>query len=101
MTREEVRTAVGAPDDTRPSGVDAAQADVWVYRRTRTNVVQKTVGSQNVPYVDPFTGQTRMIPEPIYAMETTTIVLHVTLFWKEGVLERWTTETSDSRAFHP
>lgn len=99
MTREQVRAAIGAPQEARPEDVPIEAAEIWLYRRTKDVVRQKVVGTQDTPVVDPFTGQTRMVPAPVYGMETTTIIQELNLFWEKDALVRWKSETSQARSY--
>jgi len=100
MKPEEVRQALGNPARIQPLEVPVGKAEKWIYVRGRkTETRQVVTGSKDVPYFDPFTNQTRMIPEPVYADEATIITEELVLFWHDGALLEWKTEYRTNRSY--
>jgi hypothetical protein len=92
MTQEQVREMLGNPAQIRPVRGAEGTSERWVYERRVSQVVdQQATGSQDVPYIDPFTGEMRMIQEPTYSQVTKTITEELHLLWRNGGLESWTT----------
>jgi len=81
MTAAEVRTALGEPAEVRK--MESPGGEIWVYqRKIVTGVDMVPTRTQDVPYVDPITGQMRTVQEPVYSRETRTSeqVLYLLLF---------------------
>ena len=97
MTPDEVRLAFGEPARIQPATADAAEEWIYVVER-KTEVNQVVLGTHDVPYVDPATGQTRMIAEPTYSDEATTIIVELHLIWRDGILAGWKTERQRARS---
>jgi hypothetical protein len=99
MVAEEVRLALGNPLRIQPVEVAKGKAETWIYELDRKSEVRQVVaGSRDVPYFDPFLNETRMIPEPVYAYETTTITAELHLSWENGELIAWRTESRSDRS---
>ena len=100
MTRDQVRQALGNPADIVPLKTPSGEVEKWIYRRrVDEQVDQKPTGTQDVPYVDPFTGQMRTIQEPTYSLVTTTVTEVVYVFWSDGELVNWNTVYRGDRAY--
>jgi hypothetical protein len=92
MTPEEVRALLGEPVQVRPVQSPAGKAERWVYRRRGGQVVNlQQTSTQDVPFVDPITGETRTMAEPVYSHVTTTVIEETHLLWVNGRLETWET----------
>jgi hypothetical protein len=101
MTPAAVRAVMGEPVEVVPLPAPEGTSERWLYRQLPRNVVeQKVTGTQEIPYVDPITGQQRMIPEPVYSNVTTTIVEEIHLLWFNGELISWTTQRKENRSIH-
>ena len=63
--------------------MESPGGEIWVYqRKIVTGVDMVPTRTQDVPYVDPITGQMRTVQEPVYSRETRTSeqVLYLLLF---------------------
>ncbi len=90
MTPEQVRSLLGNPDSTKPMKAPEGHSEVWTYQLHRsTNVRMVPVGSHDVPYVDPMTGEQRMISEPAYERESVDVVEELRLLWYNDRLVSW------------
>jgi hypothetical protein len=98
MTPDEVRLAFGEPTRTQPATVESAEEWIYVVDR-KTEVNQVVIGTHDVPYVDPVTGQTKMVAESTYSEEATSITVELHMIWRDGVLAGWTTERRRDRAY--
>jgi hypothetical protein len=100
MKPEEVRQALGNPVRVQPLKVPEGKAERWIYTRgKKTETRRVATGTMDLPYVDPITGQTRMIPEPVYSDEATTITEELHLFWHNGELVDWKIEYRSDRSY--
>jgi hypothetical protein len=90
MATAEVRELWGDPHEIRPLKAKSETADVWVYERIETaNLGQFENGVIEVPYVDPVTGDTRMIQEPRYETKFGPVKITTELHIFEGKLIEW------------
>jgi hypothetical protein len=100
MNPGEVRQALGNPELVQQMGAAKGNAEKWIYTRGRkTEVRQVVAGTKDVPYFDPMLNEMRMIPEPVYADEATTITEELHLFWREGELVEWKTTYRSDRSY--
>ena len=75
-------------------------AEVWIYRRTAVVGVDLVpTGTEDVPYVDPLSGQTRMIQNPVYNQETRTVEEELQLLLYEGRLVSWKRGFREKRSY--
>jgi hypothetical protein len=87
MTAEQVRALVGAPQAVRPDPAGGVGDEFWHYRHKRDEVVrQVSIGTRDVPAVNPITGQDIIIKEPIMGNEYTTLYLDFELLIIDGRL---------------
>ncbi len=90
MSMEAVRALFGEPEIIKPFAETRVDAQRWVYRdRTVVNSTMQATGSRDVPYYDPFTRTTRMIPEPTYSQVDEAVIRELHLLWANGELMRW------------
>lgn len=90
MSPTEVREVMGQPDLIRPMEAPIGTSEVWVFHRdVLSNVGLAITGTREVPYVDPLTGVTRTIHEPVYNQQTVTTRDRLELLWFDGKLVTW------------
>jgi hypothetical protein len=100
MKPDEVRALLGEPRDVSQRTGSAGPEETWSYRRRlREYTNQKVTGTSEFPYVDPITGQTRMILEPIYTLYTVTEYEELTLQWRNGELVEWSGRRVEVNSF--
>ena len=98
MTADQVRAALGQPIEVRP--MQSPGAEIWVYRRmTAENVGMVPMKTEDIPYVDPFTGQQRTIQEPVYSQEVRMIEEELQLLLYEGKLASWKSRFLGARTY--
>jgi hypothetical protein len=98
MTADQVRVALGPPIDVRP--MQSPGAEIWVYRRmTARDVGMVPLKMEDIPYVDPATGQQRTIQEPVYSQEVRTVEEELQLLLYEGKLVSWKGRFSEARTY--
>lgn len=91
MTAENVLQLWGDPIEMKPMEAPGPNvAEVWVYRYFDTVSTGETVvGTIDVPFVDPFTGEMRMVPEPDYAVVNTRVRVTTELLIFNGQVINW------------
>jgi hypothetical protein len=92
MGGDQVRELWGEPREVKPmeTGNEVDKAEVWVYERQQiANMGQYESGTRDVPYVNPVTGESTMIPEPTYEtkFDEVTVTTELLLFY--GELIQW------------
>ena len=98
MTADQVRAALGQPFAVRP--MQSPGAEIWVYRRmTARDVGMVPLKMEDIPYVDPFTGQQRMIQEPVYYQEVRTVEEELNLLLYQGKLVSWKSRYLNARTY--
>ena len=98
MTADQVRVALGPPIDVRP--MQYPGAEIWVYRRmTARDVGMVPLKMEDIPYVDPATGQQRTIQEPVYSQEVRTVEEELQLLLYGGKLVSWKGRFLEARTY--
>jgi hypothetical protein len=101
MTTEQVRNLWGKPEQIRPLKAGAQSGEVWVYRRPVSQTVQEVpMRMQEIPYVDPMTGQTKMIKEPVYEQQHIVLIETTELLMFEGRLINWKKSQKEERSYY-
>jgi len=101
LTGAQVRELLGAPARTKPVTGGGASSLIWSYPlRTVTDVKPVAVGTQEIPAVNPLTGQSTTRTEPVYENQTVeaTEILH--LLMVNDRLVEWKTVRSENTEFH-
>lgn len=97
-TADKLLAAVGEPDERKPFRADEIAAEVWIYKRRIPGAVRQVPSStRDVPYVDPLTGNMRMLQEPVYSNERTTFDETTELLLINGQLAEWKQWLRESR----
>ena len=87
MTVDEVRTLVGAPRSIRPDPAGGAGDEFWHYRHKLDETSREvSIGTRDVPAVNPLTGEEIIIQEPVMAREFAILYLDVELKIIDGRL---------------
>ncbi len=90
LRRSEIKTILGRPTAVRPMESGDGKAEVWVYDRpVKTAVRPVSTGMRDVPWVDPITGEMRMLQEPIIEYETESRRVELRLLMFHGHLINW------------
>jgi hypothetical protein len=98
MTADQVRAALGQPINVRP--MQTPGGEIWVYRRmTAREMGLVPLKTEEIPYVDPFTGEQRMIQEPVYSQEVHTVEEELQLLLYEGKLMSWKSRFLSARTY--
>jgi hypothetical protein len=98
MTADQVRAALGQPIKVRP--MQTSGAEIWVYRRmTAREVRMVPLKTEDIPYVDPLSGQERTIQEPVYSQEERTVEQELQLLLYEGKLMSWKSRFLEARTY--
>jgi len=98
MTAAEVRTALGEPAEVRK--MESPGGEIWVYqRKVVTGVDMVPTRTQDIPYVNPLTGEMSTVQEPVFSRETRTSeqVLYLLLF--QGRLTSWRINSQAKRGY--
>ncbi len=68
---EDLIALLGEPQSIEPYDGDPERIQIWIYHITKTNTQFVGFNSKEVPWVDPITGELKMILEPEYQPKTT------------------------------
>jgi len=100
LTGAQVRDLLGAPAATKPLTTGGVNGQIWSYPFVSTDVRQVAVTTQELPAVNPLTGQNTTRTEPVYQNQTveTTDTLH--LLMVEDRLVEWRVVRDEKRQFH-
>lgn len=75
LSAAELQSLVGGPRERRPDSSLGAEATVWCYEhQLGVTVRQVSIGTREIPAVNPITGQTITVLEPVLADEFSTVV---------------------------
>ena len=96
MSADELKAALGDPDDISPFK-DNEGAEVWTYRKIDKTVDMVVTGTKDVPYVDPFTGEQKMLQESVLNPETRTTETETKFLVVFGKVAAWNTNQKSSR----
>jgi hypothetical protein len=100
MSAAQVRQLLGQPERVTTQEAVGPGAELWTYRIGRTQrAAMATTGMQDVPGVDPFTGQTTTHKEAVYRMEHTTIYDTLQLLMLDGLLSAQKRARETERTF--
>lgn len=87
MTADQVRAQVGAPRTIRPDPAGGLGDEFWHYRHKRDEMMrQVSIGTRDVPAVNPLTGEDIIIKEPVMGNESAILYLDVELRIIDGRL---------------
>ncbi len=87
MSADAVRALIGAPQKIKRLKPERATAEIWLYRFSKpAGCRQVATGSRQVPYVDPVSGTAKMLMEPVYGLEQTSLEETTELLMVDGVL---------------
>ncbi len=101
LSAGELKALLGEPKEVRPYVVEGVPSEIWIYERRIPGVTRQVpVRMQEVPYVDPITGDTRMIQEPVYENERTTIIETTDVLMFSGAVAEWKTKQVAERDFN-
>jgi len=90
MTATEVRAVLGNPDEIKPFKSPDIGVYVWTYRRVvRGPERQVITGTRDIPAINPITGQSITMQEPIYAQEITYFHETIDLLMQRDALLEW------------
>jgi hypothetical protein len=100
MPAEEVRAALGEPEQIKPMKGHESEAVVWIYHfRVPGPVRQVQSGQIEYQRPNPLTGQMETLSEPVYSTEQTFIDQQVELLIFNGVLTEWKQSQRVERTF--
>lgn len=90
MSAEDVILLLGEPTAKRPMEPLDLNLEVWTYQRKMISSLKMVqTGEKEVPYVNPISGESTVIYEPILNPETTEIHETTELMFGDGHLVAW------------
>jgi hypothetical protein len=90
MTADQVRTLLGQPAAVRPMVSSQGPAEIWTYRRTVSKEVDLVAArTQEMPVMNPLTGQQGTMPVAEYSQESRTVTEELQLLLFDGKLVSW------------
>ena len=90
MSSLDVLLQLGKPSRVKEREVDGALLEVWIYNITRhSHVDMRQTGTREVPYIDPITGQHRMVSEPELMPEITKFIETTEIFFDNERVVTW------------
>ena len=74
MRRAEVANYLGPATEVKPFVTAGAEGEIWTYTTVAPGPSRQVAATmRDVEFVDPITGEMRMIQEPVFKNEITTI----------------------------
>ena len=90
MRRAEVAKYLGPAAEVKPFVSEGAAGEIWVYKTTSPGPTRQIAAAmQEVPFVDPITGEMRTIQEPVFKNELSTITETTELLFIKDLLVEW------------
>ena len=90
MRRAEVAKYLGPAAEVKPCVSEGAAGEIWVYKTTSPGPTRQIAAAmQEVPFVDPITGEMRTIQEPVFKNELSTITETTELLFIKDLLVEW------------
>lgn len=90
MRRSEVANYLGPANEVKPIADAGAAGEIWVYTTTFPGPSRQVAATmREVEFVDPITGEMRMIQEPVFKNELTTITEITELLFIKDLLVEW------------
>lgn len=101
LTAAQIKALLGEPHEIKPFAAKGLISEIWIYQRSRPGKSRQVVARmQEIPYVDPLTGNMRTIQEPVYEHESTTINETFELLMFSGSLASWKQHQETDRSFN-
>jgi hypothetical protein len=101
FTTAQIRERIGAPAETKPFKSAGVTAQVWSYVLHSTEKVNDvSVGTRQVPAVNPLTGADTSRTEDVYEHRTVLIKDMLELLVVDDRLIEWKITRRESNAFH-
>jgi hypothetical protein len=90
LSGDEVKSLLGSPKKIEPYVAAGLTNEIWFYERLVPGPTRQVpTGMREVPFVDPISGVMRMLQEPTYQNEVTSIVETTQLLMIAGALAEW------------
>jgi hypothetical protein len=90
LTADQVRARLGEAASVRPMKSSQGPAEIWTYRRmVSAGTVLIAARTQDMPVMNPLTGQQSMMPAPVYDQEARTVEQELQLLIFDGKLVSW------------
>lgn len=101
MSGDQIREMFGEPDSIAPFPSQEVVSEVWTYSRpVGSTTTQEVTGTSDTVYVDPITGETKMVPQPEYRTVVLNIEDTVELLMIGGQLQEWKGRRNQSRNYN-
>ena len=90
LTAAQVKALLGEPAGIKPFKAEVPASEIWVYRRKISQQDREVpIGSQEIPRMNPLTGQMGTVNEPVYETQTLTVIETIELLMIEQRLIGW------------
>ena len=90
MRRSEVANYLGPAAEVKPFVTAGAEGEIWTYTTVAPGPSRQVAATmRDVEFVDPITGEMRMIQEPVFKNELTTITDVTELLFIKDLLVEW------------
>jgi hypothetical protein len=100
LSGAQVRALLGPPATTQPIAAGGAQGETWSYPSPAgTEVRLIEVATQQVPAVDPFSGQTTTRAEPLYQNQSVDVTDTLHLLLVDDRLVEWRVVRDEQKRF--
>lgn len=94
---EDLIALLGEPISIAPYEGDPERVQIWTYELKKSQIDMISMETQEVPYVDPFTGELTSIEEPVYIPQTTTYTDNIQVFIVDEKVLGWKVEQDERR----
>lgn len=97
---EDLIALLGEPQLIEPYEGDPERIQIWTYHITKTNTQFVGFNSKEVPWVDPITGELKMILEPDYQPKTTISTDTVRVYIIDDKVLGWIVDRKNRRYYN-
>lgn len=98
MSIEQINMEMGEPMEVVPTDIYKGKGEAWIYKKIRTTTSQTASHTIDVLYIDPITGEEKIIKQPVAELQSTKHKFLTTLYVLDGKLIGWKQSTTTSNS---
>lgn len=99
MPASELLELLGEPREVRDIEAPREGFEVWVYYQVANSVEYEAIGTEEIPFFDPITGEYKPVMEPVYSPETSTLTVETQFLIADGFVAGWSRQSDKRKAF--
>lgn len=94
---EDLVALLGEPQSIEDYPADPQRVKIWIYQKEKSRTDMVAFETEEIPYVDPITGEERMIEEPLYKPQTKTSIQIIKVYVIDGKVVGWKIDNEEKR----